>query len=433
MTSEVALMNRSAVALAADSAATVTYWDADKGEHEQRFFKRANKIFNMSSGRPVGLMTYQSSSLQGMPWEVLVKAYRDARQGSSKATLAEYATDLFDYLAASREIFSVSDQEAHLLSSMVETSISQALAVVMHDDVEAATDASKKKAVIDKLVNDLEKNVKSDSYFNDVAKEIHADVQNTNLPNIIAEVEAHELGKHAISIAGAAIIKRIVTLSTEAMFKTEGTAFEYTGIVVAGYGETQYLPQLEHFKVYGLFKNKLIYVRLDKQCKSIDSQNLSEIVPIAQSKMINTFRLGADLTTLGKIEEVMRATLTGLVDDLKNNGTINKQANVDAAKSKMMALFNDQVNEYIWKEHGKKLRRVIGMLSPEELAELAETFVSVESLKERVTSPTETVSGPIDVAVITKGDGFIWIKRKHYFDPSLNLRFVAKKHSEVGN
>jgi hypothetical protein len=35
----------------------------------------------------------------------------------------------------------------------------------------------------------------------------------------------------------------------------------------------------------------------------------------------------------------------------------------------------------------------------------------------------ETVAGPIDVAVISKGDGFIWIKRKHYFSPELNPHF----------
>ena len=35
----------------------------------------------------------------------------------------------------------------------------------------------------------------------------------------------------------------------------------------------------------------------------------------------------------------------------------------------------------------------------------------------------ETVGGPIDVAVISKGDGFIWIKRKHYFSTELNPCF----------
>jgi len=38
---------------------------------------------------------------------------------------------------------------------------------------------------------------------------------------------------------------------------------------------------------------------------------------------------------------------------------------------------------------------------------------------------TDTVALPIDVAVISKGDGFIWIKRKHYFEPALNQHFFS--------
>ena len=58
---------------------------------------------------------------------------------------------------------------------------------------------------------------------------------------------------------------------------------------------------------------------------------------------------------------------------------------------------------------------------------MAETLIRIESLKERVTRETEQVGGPIDVAVISKGDGFIWVKRKHYFDASLNVRYMARK------
>ena len=43
----------------------------------------------------------------------------------------------------------------------------------------------------------------------------------------------------------------------------------------------------------------------------------------------------------------------------------------------------------------------------------------------------ETVGGPIDVAVISKGDGFVWIKRKHYFDRELNQHFFANYYKEA--
>lgn len=56
---------------------------------------------------------------------------------------------------------------------------------------------------------------------------------------------------------------------------------------------------------------------------------------------------------------------------------------------------------------------------------LAESLVSLTSIKRRVSTEPESVGGPIDVAVISKGDGFIWIKRKHYFRKELNPAFFA--------
>ena len=66
----------------------------------------------------------------------------------------------------------------------------------------------------------------------------------------------------------------------------------------------------------------------------------------------------------------------------------------------------------------------ISALSKSELAAIAETFVQLTSFKVKVTSDLESVGGPIDVAVISKGDGFIWVKRKHYFDIKYNPHFV---------
>jgi hypothetical protein len=66
------------------------------------------------------------------------------------------------------------------------------------------------------------------------------------------------------------------------------------------------------------------------------------------------------------------------------------------------------------------------MLSIEEMAHLAENLVSLESLKEKMTRSTETVGGPVDVAAITKSEGFVWIRRKLYFDPALNPRYAHR-------
>ena len=42
----------------------------------------------------------------------------------------------------------------------------------------------------------------------------------------------------------------------------------------------------------------------------------------------------------------------------------------------------------------------------------------------------ETVGGPIDVAIISKHDGFIWKKRKLYFDKDINQHFFENYFSK---
>lgn len=58
---------------------------------------------------------------------------------------------------------------------------------------------------------------------------------------------------------------------------------------------------------------------------------------------------------------------------------------------------------------------------------MAEALVNLTSLKRRVSMEEETVGGPIDVAVISKGDGLIWIKRKHYFDGTMNRDYLIRQ------
>jgi len=70
---------------------------------------------------------------------------------------------------------------------------------------------------------------------------------------------------------------------------------------------------------------------------------------------------------------------------------------------------------------------VVQNLPKEEMAAVAESLVEVTSLRRRMDSDIESVAGPVDVCVISKGDGLVWIKRKHYFDALLNSEFGARR------
>ena len=68
MTAEVAIVNATAVALAADSAVTIG---------EQKIYNSALKVFALSKVAPVGIMIYGNAQLMDVPWEVLIKTFRE--------------------------------------------------------------------------------------------------------------------------------------------------------------------------------------------------------------------------------------------------------------------------------------------------------------------------------------------------------------------
>lgn len=94
MTCEIAIMNLNAVALAADSAMTVTKWV--NGQKQERFFKGSNKIFQVSNFQPVGLMVFGTATLQSVPWELIIKEFRAHLKSSSYPQLRGYSEGLFE-------------------------------------------------------------------------------------------------------------------------------------------------------------------------------------------------------------------------------------------------------------------------------------------------------------------------------------------------
>jgi len=98
--------------------------------------------------------------------------------------------------------------------------------------------------------------------------------------------------------------------------------------------------------------------------------------------------------------------------------------------NKIFGDYRKDVQTYRRKNYVDPVTRVVTMLPKNELAAMAEALVNLTSFKRKVTMESETVGGPIDVAVISKGDGFIWIKRKHYFKAELNPRFFPNYYKE---
>jgi len=92
MTVVVAVLNKSAVAIAADSTGTIVQADGAI----RRTYETTNKVFTLSKYHPVGVMTYGNLELMGVPWETIIKIFRHQLAKTSFDTLDEYKLALRD-------------------------------------------------------------------------------------------------------------------------------------------------------------------------------------------------------------------------------------------------------------------------------------------------------------------------------------------------
>jgi hypothetical protein len=201
-----------------------------------------------------------------------------------------------------------------------------------------------------------------------------------------------------------------------------------SGIVIAGFGDDDLYPCLVSYEIESVVNDRLKYK--DYYKSQVGEQNIASVVPFAQREMVISFMEGIAPT----YQENIRDYLEGVFDKypeeiakhLKRLSSSEKTALITTLKklgSDLSSEFWDKVDQWAKDKNINPILSTVSVLPIDELASMAESLVNLTSFKRRVTLVPETVRGPIDVAVISKGDGFIWIKRKHYFDSVENKHF----------
>lgn len=425
MTSEVIVMNRLGIALASDSAATVYVGGRAK-------FYHADKLFMLSNHHPVGVMVYNNSSLLGIPWETILKMYRAQLGARSFSKLEEYATNLIAYLNENDHLFPDKVQHRHYLH-LVETLFiaiqneinQQLLAVIQIENPSELKKALKvtQTEVIQRTLNEWrrKKDVDPVCYNVDVAAKMAAatsDGINSMIANYFVGIEGSE-------------VNALYDLAKLVVSKEEILPESLSGLVIAGFGVQEYFPVMQEYELGEIFGGRLKY-----RCNAtlrIDSDTPSVVKPFAQSEMVNTFLSGVnpsfEITLVRELVKVMMESPEEIIDGMPG---VSKQKK-ESYKEKVRPITQEAIRSLVRKlreyrelKHLDPILQSIEFLPKNELAHVAASLVNLSSFQKRISiSEDETVGGPIDVAVISKGDGFVWIDRKHYFRPELNRHFFC--------
>jgi hypothetical protein len=203
-----------------------------------------------------------------------------------------------------------------------------------------------------------------------------------------------------------------------------------SGVVFAGFGRNETFPALRSYIMDGMTLNRVKYSNHTET--SIGMNADASVTPFAQSDAVETFMEGvapdyrsALLADFRKLLKDLTDLIISSVPNASKKGMARLDASLTKANHGLLQKYRNGLDKYSEEHYWKPVVQVVGMLPKDELAAMAETLINLTSFKRRMSMEAETVGGPIDVALISKGDGLIWVKRKHYFRRDLNPHFFG--------
>lgn len=207
-----------------------------------------------------------------------------------------------------------------------------------------------------------------------------------------------------------------------------------TGLVFAGFGEAEVFPHLREWTFDGVAADRVKAYEIRRLDISPVGMG-AVVVPFAQREMVFRFMEGVDPEYQQVIEGLLEQIITEMPGVVVNGlPGVSKRTKDKVLKQAAQAIeptmetIRQSLQSVRRDSFAEPVARLVNMLPREELASMAEALVNLTSFKRRISWDAETVGGPIDVAVISRGDGFIWIKRKHYFAPELNPGFMVNRY-----
>lgn len=416
MTAEIALLNRRALAFAADSAVTIT------GGINDKIYNSAEKIFELSRCVPIGLMLYNNMEFVGVPIDVITRKFR-SEQDAEFASCKDACDRYLEYLCGFKR--SKDDETPHL-------------AGILSPEMQEIRrkHANDLPALYNKAIGENKFDPESIScgFLVEILTEHESIHKKHPLDGFLSDIPLEqfvvEYGEFVLNLfrglvhsgRNEAVEKKALEWAF-ATLKSEIFSDSRTGLVFGGFGTEDLFPSLHSIEMDGIFFGQI----KKRVTQDIDIDRRGEkaaIVPFAQTEMVERFLFGIDSDLEETVLEFVRKSSDLVLAKVKSaSGQDLSSMGLDGAS--YSSNIRNLLDRLKMRSRDETLD-MVDFMPKQELAYAAESFVSLTSVKRKVSSQQETVGGPIDVAVITKNEGFVWIKRKHYFDRELNPSYSVR-------
>ena len=414
MSAEVILMNKNGIAIAADSAVTIG--------NKTKIYNTADKMFMLSKYAPVGILIYNSASIMGIQLEIIIKQYRRKLGEKTFQTLKEYFDDFMSYCIEFANNYSGEKIELEIINNQILNKCDEIFRIVLSmANKEVGKNSFKNDnelmefinikiiEIVDRTNVEINDEVMDDLYYNNILSKLDT----SNIIDFCSE-------SYKINLKEETKKKIMLKLNDIIRNKKYWDRSNFTGIAITGYGDNEIFPVCIQIETLGIINNKVL--KLNENSFQITHEQNSQIIPLAQTDVMDEFFLGINNEINQIYVKKFKNGIASEKDESVKNKIIQLNTSIEEEKNKLV------------KDRLMNIHRSLSFLPRDEMIYMAEGMINLTSFKRRLVLDnfSETVGGPIDIAFISKGDGFIWIKRKKYFDKEMNYVFTENYFNKKG-
>lgn len=414
MSAEVILMNKNGIAIAADSAVTIG--------NKTKIYNTADKMFMLSKYAPVGILIYNSASIMGIQLEIIIKQYRRKLGEKTFQTLKEYCDDFMSYCIEFANNYSGEKIELEIINNQILNKCDEIFRIVLSmANKEVGKNSFKNDnelmefinikiiEIVDRTNVEINDEVMDDLYYNNILSKLDT----SNIIDFCSE-------SYKINLKEETKKKIMLKLNDIIRNKKYWDRSNFTGIAITGYGDNEIFPVCIQIETLGIINNKVL--KLNENSFQITHEQNSQIIPLAQTDVMDEFFLGINNEINQIYVKKFKNGIASEKDESVKNKIIQLNTSIEEEKNKLV------------KDRLMNIHRSLSFLPRDEMIYMAEGMINLTLFKRRLVLDnfSETVGGPIDIAFISKGDGFIWIKRKKYFDKEMNYVFTENYFNKKG-
>ena len=395
MSAGICLLNRNGVVLAADSAVTIG--------NNATVFNSANKVHKLSLFAPVGLITYANACFESIPFEIIISDYRKYLGEKKFDDLNEYVDDFIHFFESKFDLY---DHKSNT-NSYFERVISFVFTILKRKEAKIAK--TKKKmgpADFESLVNEVVSEIDTNSYKNGF-----------DIESIKNEKREKYIEKYSTNPDFGNYEKELLAKVIDASFRLMASDLEvrgYVGVAICGFGEKDIFPKAQHLLFLGMCGDKLNFKLKHKT--EINSKTLESILPLAQTDVMTTFLFSTNDDCLNNLKQIIENKINLHITNIDKTLLSKKRKNEIIKQTPVLSksIIGEYVNNLRETEY-MPIHSAMVSLPIYEMTQFAESMINITSIRRMVVYDdyVSTVGGPIDIATITKENGFLWVKNKN--------------------